>query len=251
MAIILGVLAIPTASFANTVGLEALRVIGRPGEDVATIVTLTGFLPESTPLPATTTVVVASDYRFKDITYLPASASANRKPEFTTEESGDTVTYTVELVDSSVFAIGFEIDQSIYDPTQMQGVPIAGLEAIAPSDLKAMVIGLVAPGDYVGEGKEVIFLGEDEEGSRFYGMEFVDVKKGTIEFAQVAFVSPETVAENRGQAPAESPWFENLSQTWGSKTVVVLMISVGILALSIIAVIVLVFRGKRNKSSRV
>ncbi|MCL2024298.1 MAG: hypothetical protein FWG78_00770 [Coriobacteriia bacterium] len=193
---------------------EMQYVVAENTEVGTSLMTVYGFLPDDTSLPATAHFYAPSDFLLVNVFGLTLEEDSREVvvSHTATEEDNGFTRYDVVFTESTMFIASFVLDAKIYDTTVMGGpsaAPIAELEVLPPNDLELLTIGFVAPEGYAGVGQGVTQLGTDYDGNEIYGIDYTNVPGDEVIVAVVAFGQQfEQVEFNAENVALATVWYE-------------------------------------------
>ena len=194
-----GALPVAHASYAP---IELLNIIlWEDGENERTTVTVFGFVDPELELPVEVKFYFVEDYELSLLDQLPDGVTMVVEQNALEYESApadldafeNLTKYSFTLTEGHSFVAGFSIDLPLFDiEMEMGDNPLAMFTFVPPNDLAELGVGFVSPSfEFVGAGRDVVFIGETDEGE-IYGIIRQDVPGGELQEFVIAFGSRES-----------------------------------------------------------
>lgn len=152
-----------------------------------TVMTIQGILPEGTPLPTQTSLIVPEYFKLAKASPLVGAHSievGEVDHEIEVIETGNRYLFDIPEGEGIVTLFTFSGTPFM---TLSDGTLVVGLEIVAPSDLSEIEFAFIAPDGRIGTGDGVKLLGNDAVGNEAYGVVLADVKEGELATAIVEF----------------------------------------------------------------
>jgi len=196
--------------------LRGLFMIASQETSETARLTIYGFAPDDVELPYTASFSLPATYKILEFHELDKETGASPKDavfEVVTAELMHTITVTFQ--EAHAFIVGCSIEGNFLETGQMgKDTVLVRLYYTPLTDLENLTLAFVSPEGMKGAGKDIVHIGEDDDGNAIYGLEFAEVKAGEETGGSIAFIpiveEPEDTVEP--EAPQQQPWYTRFSE---------------------------------------